>query len=136
MKYVITICMLLGAPPTAFAGETTIVNGARPWNFSQRSRENHLTLHMNGPEALQRPAGGQIVGGLAAGGQPAGAPYVSNSYAIGNWVQVDMVLGDGSEGLIMIENDQTNRGNQQSVSDILGSLIDTYQANDLNSGSN
>ncbi len=124
MKYVIAICMVLGTPPTAFAGETTAVNGARPWNFSPRSRENHLALHMNGPQAMQRSAGG-----LAE----AGAGYVSNSYAIGNWVHVEMVLGDGSEGLMMIENDQTNRGNQQSVSDILGSLIESYQTNDLQS---
>ncbi len=41
-----------------------------------------------------------------------------------------MILGDGSEGLIMIENDQTNNGDQQSISDILGELIETYQSND------
>jgi hypothetical protein len=33
----------------------------------------------------------------------------------------------------MIENDQTNSGDQQSVSDILGELIETYQGDDQNS---
>lgn len=120
MKFPATICMLLLFPLDALAGETSFVNGAKPWNFSQRSRENHLALQVRGREGLK-----------TTGGSPtqAGAVYVSNSYAIGNWVQVEMLLGDNSEGLIMIENDQTNAGNQQSVSDILSGLIETYQAN-------
>ena len=119
----LSICLLL--PLDALAGETTFVVGSRPWNFSQRSRENHLTMHMRGPDGMRASEGG-VAGQSAA----AGPGYVSNSYAIGNWVQVDMVLGDGSEGLIMIENDQTNKGDQQSVSDILGELIETYQTDD------
>jgi hypothetical protein len=119
----LSICLLL--PLDAIAGETTFVVGSRPWNFAQRSRENHLTMHMRGPEGMRATQGGGV------GQFPAVGPgHVSNSYAIGNWVQVDMVLGDGSEGLIMIENDQTNKGDQQSVSDILGELIETYQSDD------
>ncbi len=125
MKITRPLCIFLLLPLQAFAGETTFVVGSRPWNFSQRSRENHLTMHMRGPEAMRATQEGP--GGQAAA---AGPGYVSNSYAIGNWVQVDMVLGDGSEGLIMIENDQTNNGDQQSVSDILGELIETYQSDD------
>jgi hypothetical protein len=123
MKFMITICFFLLLPLDAFAGETTFVIGARPWNFSQRSRENHLTLQMRGPEAMEARQAGQAA---------AGPINISNSYAIGNWVQVEMLLGDGSEGLIMIENDQTNKGDQQSVSDILGKLIETYQADERN----
>ena len=104
------------------AGETTFVIGARPWNFQARSRENHLSMQMRGREALQR-------GPMENGGGPRhpGYPIISNSYAIGNWIQVDMHLGDGSEGLIMIENHQTNNGDQQSVSNVLGELMSAYQ---------
>jgi hypothetical protein len=82
-------------------------------------------MHMRGPDAMRSTPGN-------TSGQAATAGYsnISNSYAIGNWVQVDMILGDGSEGLIMIENDQTNSGDQQSVSDILGEVIETYQSDD------
>ncbi|MBS1302701.1 hypothetical protein [Loktanella sp. SALINAS62] len=119
----LSICLLL--PLEAVAGETPFVIGSRPWNFAPRSRENHLTLHMRGPDAMRATKGD------ADGPSGASGPgYVSNSYAIGNWVQVYMTLGDGSEGLIMIENDQTNNGKQQSVSDILGDLIKTYQGDD------
>lgn len=124
MKYTVTMCILLLLPLDAFAGETTFVTGARPWNFAQRSRESHLTMQLRGPEGMRVIQGGQTA---------AGPGYISNSYAIGNWVQVEMLLGDGSEGLIMIENDQTNAGDQQSVSDILGELIETYQGDDQNS---
>ncbi|SFQ69730.1 hypothetical protein SAMN05421853_12512 [Roseivivax halotolerans] len=125
MKTIVALSIFLTFPLDVFAGETTFVVGSRPWNFSQRSRENHITMHMRGPEGMTAPQSGAAVQGGSGG-----PGYVSNSYAIGNWVQVDMVLGDGSEGLIMIENDQTNNGDQQSVSDILGELIETYQADD------
>lgn len=125
MKMMVSLSICLLFPLDAIAGETTFVVGSRPWNFSQRNRENHLTLHMRGPEAMRASQGG--IAGQSTTARP---HYVSNSYAIGNWVQVEMVLGDGSEGLIMIENDQTNNGDQQSVSDILGELIETYQADD------
>jgi hypothetical protein len=119
------ICMTAGTSGTiCMAGETTFVIGARPWNFQPRSRENHLSLQMSGPDALRR--GPMENGGGMGAGHP-GFPIISNSYAIGNWIQVDMLLGDGSEGLIMIENHQTNNGDQQSVSDVMGDLIKAYQ---------
>lgn len=119
------ICLTVGTSGTiCIAGETTFVIGARPWNFQPRSRENHLNLQMNGPDALRQ--GGAEIGVGVGPGYP-GYPIISNSYAIGNWIQVDMDLGDGSEGLIMIENHQTNNGDQQSVSDVMGELIDAYQ---------
>lgn len=121
MKYTVTICIFLLFPLYAFAGETTFVTGARPWNFAPRSKENHLMMQLSGGASSSAKASGQTNGGPT---------YISNSYAIGNWVQVEMILGDGSEGLIMIENIQKNAGNQQSVSDILGDLIKTYQTND------
>lgn len=125
MKRIAPLALCLLSPLDALAGETTFVTGSRPWNFSQRSKETHLSMHMRGPDAMRGQGAG--IPGQAG---PAGAGYVSNSYAIGNWVQVDMILGDGSEGLIMIENDQTNQGDQQSVSDILGEVIETYQSDD------
>lgn len=126
MKAILLFCAFLTAGTACMAGETTFVIGARPWNFQPRSRESHLRLHMAGPDAT-RGQGGVFAGGAGGGAGVTGYPINSNSYAIGNWVQIDMHLGDGSEGLIMVENDQTNSGDQQSVSDVLGELIDTYQ---------
>lgn len=124
MKGILLLCACVTAGTGCLAGETTFVVGARPWNFQPRSREHHLNLQMAGPDATSRQAG-TVGGGVAPG--PSGYPIASNSYAIGNWIQVDMHLGDGSEGLIMIENHQTSNGDQQAVSDVLGELIDTYQ---------
>ncbi len=124
MKKILIFCVCLTAGTSSTAGETTFVVGARPWNFQPRSSANHLNLQMSGPDALARGVAANR-GGTETG-YP-GYPITSNSYAIGNWIQVEMNLGDGSEGLIMIENHQTNKGDQQSVSDVLGELIDTYQ---------
>ncbi|MBO9432322.1 hypothetical protein [Sulfitobacter sp. R18_1] len=123
MKYILVVCLLLPVPKEVWAGETTFVIGSRPWNFANRSRENHLTMQMRGPDSF---GGAPSPPNLTASGHH-GYPVSSTSYAIGNWVQVDMHLGDGSEGLIMIENHQNNQGNQQSVSDALGEIIDSYQ---------
>lgn len=129
MKILILPSLLLLLLPSyeVMAGETTFVNGARPWNFSPRSRENHLTMQMRGPDASREATAGNVAG---LTGYP-GVTYSSQSTAIGNWIQVEMTLGDGSEGLVMIENDQTNNGDQQSLSDILGEIIETYQADYL-----
>ncbi|MBD3677386.1 MAG: hypothetical protein HUJ27_03185 [Rhodobacteraceae bacterium] len=126
MKLLHLACIALVLPIEAVAGETTFVIGARPWNFDQRSRSNHLNMQMMGPDGS-----GQGFGG--AGGYP-GFPAVSNAYAIGNWLQVEMTLAEGAEGLIMIENHQTSLGDQQAVSDVMGEIIDTYQADDKNDG--
>lgn len=126
MKLLHTACIMLMLPLEVLAGETTFVIGARPWNFDQRSRANHLNMQMMGPDGA-----GQSFGG--AGGYP-GMPAISNAYAIGNWLQVEMHLAEGAEGLIMIENHQTSEGDQQAVSDVLGEIIDTYQADDRQDG--
>jgi len=118
------VLLPLSETPAAFAGETTFVIGARPWNFTPRSRENHLNFQLRGPGS----AGPNNGGGLTSG-YP-GFPVSSSANAIGNWVQVEMNLGDGSEGLIMIENDQTNSGDQQAVSDALGEIIKVFQTED------
>lgn len=123
MKYFLVFCLLLPFPKEALAGETTFVIGSRPWNFANRSRENHLAMHMRGPNGAES---GFSSSNFGASGYP-GYPVSSTSYAIGNWVQVDMHLGDGSEGLIMIENHQNNQGNQQSLSDALGEIMESYQ---------
>ncbi|WP_378949511.1 hypothetical protein [Paracoccus sp. R86501] len=124
MKGILIFCACLSAGTGCIAGETTFVAGARPWNFQPRSRENHLRLQMSGPDALKRQSAGQTVGPATGA---TGYQILSNSYAIGNWIQVDMHLGDNSEGLIMIENHQTNEGTQHSVSDVLDQLIETYE---------
>lgn len=127
MRGILFFCACMTASTSCMAGETTFVIGARPWNFQPRSREHHLTMQMGGPDALER-GGAAFAGGTGPGipGAP-GYPVTSNSYAIGNWIQVEMHLGDGSEGLIMIENHQTNNGDQQSVSNVLGELMTAYQ---------
>lgn len=124
MKGIVMFCACLTAGTGCLAGETTFVTGARPWNFQPRSRENHLHLQMTGPDAGRAQAGA-LPGGTTSG--VAGYNIQSNSYAIGNWIQVDMHLGDGSEGLIMIENHQTNDGTQHAVSDVLDQLIESYE---------
>lgn len=136
MKGILLFCACMTSMTVGtggMAGETTFVIGARPWNFQPRSREHHLSMQMSGPDALERAAasfaGGPGSGAPGTPGYPGapGYPITSNSYAIGNWIQVDMNLGDGSEGLIMIENHQTNNGDQQSVSNVLGELMTAYQ---------
>lgn len=127
MKGILLFCACMTSMTVGtggMAGETTFVIGARPWNFQPRSREHHLNMQLTGPDALARGAGS-----FPGGGGPGfpGYPITSNSYAVGNWIQVEMHLGDGSEGLIMIENDQTNNGDQQSLSDVMGELINAYQ---------
>lgn len=42
----------------------------------------------------------------------------STSFAVGNWQQIEMTLGDGAEGLIMTENHQTNQAEAHSLSRI------------------
>lgn len=125
MKNAALICLCLFAPLEALGAETTGVIGSTPWDFEPRSREHHLAMQ------LQGPGSGQVGGFPGQGGISGypGYPIYSNSYAIGNWIQVDMNLGDGSEGMIMIENHQTNDGNQQSTSDVLGDLIEILQSN-------
>lgn len=113
----LVMSMLLPAPTVVLAGETTFVTGSRPWNFSGRSRENSLAIQQGGKASLSPQTS-------SAGGA---APTTSTSYAIGSWVQIEMKLGDGSEGLIMLENHQTNNGNQQAVSSALGDLIESLQ---------
>ncbi|WP_162799012.1 hypothetical protein [Paracoccus indicus] len=124
MKGIVMLCACLSAGTGCLTGETIFVTGARPWNFPPRSRENHLRLQMTGPDA-GRVQAGVLPGGATSG--VAGYNIQSNSYAIGNWIQVDMHLGDGSEGLIMIENHQTNDGTQHAVSDVLDQLIESYE---------
>lgn len=120
--------LLVCTPPEAVAGETTFVIGSRPWNFPQRSREHHLSMQLAGPDYARGTQGAGSAAPTAGSSYP-GLPIISNSYAIGNWIQVDMNLAAGAEGLIMIENHQTNDGNQQSLSDVLGEIIDTLQQN-------
>ena len=105
-----------------FAGETPFVIGARPWNFESRSPQNHLLMQMRGRDGADLNAGNN-----PSTGSMQGYPIQSNSYAIGNWIQVEMILGEGADGLIMIENHQTSNGNQQSVSGVMNELIKTYQ---------
>lgn len=46
----------------------------------------------------------------------------STSIAVGNWQQIEMILGDGSEGLIMTENHQSNQAEANSLSKINATL--------------
>ena len=120
MKITLLFCAFVSAGSSSFAGETTFVTGARPWNFQPRSREYSLQMQTAGPDNAARSAQGSPFGGM-------GYPIQSNSYAIGNWIQVEMTLAEGAEGLIMIENHQTNSGDQSSVSDVLNDLIESYE---------
>lgn len=122
---VTTLALAVAAP--AYAGETTFVIGSRPWNFSDRSRESHLTIQQRGPDwGKPSSSAGAMPSGAGYPGYP-GYPVSSNSYSIGNWVQIDMHVAEGAEGLIMLENHQDNTGDQQSVSDALGKIMETFQ---------
>ncbi|AJE48643.1 hypothetical protein [Celeribacter indicus] len=126
MKYLLLPCLLLVAPAESFAGETTFMVGSRPWNFVPRSRETHLTMQMRGPDSTGQAGSGV---GILSGGYP-GYPVASSAYAVGNWIQIEMSLAEGAEGLIMVENHQTSEGSQQSLSDALGEIAESYQIDD------
>jgi len=111
--------LVAGGTATPAAGWCCALRAPTPWNFRERSPETALTLtrqHMQDDlaarRAAQNPAGD---GGLG----PGVTIINSNSYAIGNWQQIEMTLGDGAEGLIMTENHQDNGGDAQAISEVL-----------------
>lgn len=114
--------LMMGAalllPMAADAGGT-FATGSKPWSFENRSRENHLTMQMRGPGAAP---------GSVSAGYP-GMPVISNTYAIANWVQVDMVLGDNSTGNITIDSTQTSTGSQTATSVVDGEILELYEEN-------
>ena len=119
MKTALALFIAALVCPDVLAAGGTFSTGSKPWNFGNRSRENHLSMQMRGPTANSNSV---------TSGYP-GMPVISNTYAIANWIQVDMVLGDGATGDVTIDSTQTSEGSQTSTSVVDGEILKLYDEN-------
>ena len=122
---------LLNTSLQAEARERDSLMGPYPYDFPARaSVQGSLLLQ----EAKRRNSSGGSGSGASGRGDinaetitnttHAGAIINNNStsIAVGNWQQIEMLLGDGSEGLIMTENHQSNEAEANSLSEIGATL--------------
>lgn len=103
------------------------LRASTPWNFRERSPEVALTLERQHRQDSLAEEQGHSTGLPNTQGM-----YVINSYsyAVGNWQQIEMTLGDGAEGLIMTENHQDNGGDAQAISAVLNKDTETIASGD------
>ncbi|UJQ93409.1 hypothetical protein [Mariluticola halotolerans] len=110
-----TTLTLFGTAMPAHAWDRETLLGPHSWDFEPRNRETALAYQQAHDAGNQELIGALVVG--AAYGSP--ITINSFSYAVGNWQQITMELGDGAEGLIMTENHQTSNGDSNALSQVL-----------------
>ncbi len=101
------------APANAWDRE--VLSGPHPWDFEPRNRETALAY-----QQAHDAGNSELIGALVVGAAY-GSPITINSYsyAVGNWQQITMDLGDGAEGLIMTESHQNTNGDSNALSQVL-----------------
>lgn len=127
LKVISILLITLGL--TSVAGPCVAIErdslvGPHPYDFPFRDRTSSLVLEENRRRASAPAAG-------ACCGQQSGV--YSNSTAVGNWQQIEMILGDGAVGTIIVESDQNNEGNSYSVSDVLNERKESTTDDSLSS---
>lgn len=89
--------------------------GREGWNFASRNRTTYSQYQF-----IERSQNGN---GVDGGGNGIGAlnqyvtNYNSSSTSIGNYNEINQILGAGAEGYLAINNNQTSTGNQTSQAD-------------------
>ncbi|EPF2958748.1 hypothetical protein ACSL9D_004016 [Vibrio alginolyticus] len=91
------------------------VRGPHPYDFPARNAQTSLVLQEN--RDRNRNSGAKQHGVLG-GDMSAGVIINNTTIAAGNWQQIEMTLGDGSEGMIMSESHQDNTGDSQANSQV------------------
>ncbi len=99
----------------AHAWDREVLSGPHPWDFEPRNRETALAY-----QQAHDAGNSELIGALVVGAAY-GSPITINSYsyAVGNWQQITMDLGDGAEGLIMTESHQNTNGDSNALSQVL-----------------
>ena len=103
---------------SAVAGGRESLRGPAPWDFPERNRETAFAYQYARDNASRIGAAAGIAGALGSG-----VVINSNTYAVGNWQQIEMTLGDGAEGLIMTENHQDNSGDTTAETQTLDDAV-------------
>jgi len=111
----LTAAALLVPMAPANAWDREVLVGPHPWDFEPRNRETSLAY-----QQAEDAGNSELIGALVVGAAY-GSPITINSvsYAVGNWQQIEMTLGDGAEGLIMTENHQNTNGDSNALSQVL-----------------
>ncbi|MDR5901109.1 hypothetical protein [Halomonas icarae] len=104
------------------ARERDSLVGPYPYDFPARaSVQGSLIL-----QEAKRRNGSSGSGARTSGSGDINAGAIINnnstSIAVGNWQQIEMMLGDGAEGLIMTESHQTNQAESNSQSRVGATL--------------
>ncbi|GMG82458.1 hypothetical protein LNKW23_16710 [Paralimibaculum aggregatum] len=125
--------------------------GARPYDFRARSPQSTLVLQesRDAQERAARKGGNGIASGVAtaspsvgdgtadepddadsagADGGLSGVGALASTYAVGNWTQIDVYVGDNSSAYVINTSPQNSYGSQASTAN-----IDSQNANGENS---
>jgi hypothetical protein len=113
------VLLVLVVPTVAAAAAPHEPLGARPYAFPDRSPQSALILQRNR--------------GSSSGGT-AGIGALSTTYAVGNWTQINMTLGDGATGTISNVALQNNWGNSTATSNVQSQNAGGDQAIDNGGG--
>lgn len=123
-----TVIVTLGTlAASAAAGGREPLVGPHPWDFPERNRQTSFAY-----QYARDNASGTNLGAAAGIAGALGSTVIinSNAYAVGNWQQIEMTLGDGAEGLIMTENHQDNSGNATADSRVLNDTEFSMESGD------
>lgn len=139
-----SLCLAIAMTSTLEARERDPLIGPYPYDFPERAntQSSLLLQEARWRQARERndatPAANRqntAADGLnsVAGAPSEGVMIVnsSTSFAVGNWQQIEMTLGDGAEGLIMTESHQTNQAEAHSLSKIRNLLNMQEDSSDL-----